>query len=103
MNGTSPILSLSKDTFPEKLTTKNMEQQKRIQYFTSIPFTPEISIAAIGDGGLSSADMEETNKIRATRCRKELMDRRRIARLHVRMFLVNSQVHYDYSTQNVIF
>lgn len=37
-------------TFPEKLMTKNIEQQKRIQYFTSVPFTPEISIATRGDG-----------------------------------------------------
>lgn len=42
-------------TFPEKLITKNMEQQKRIQYFTSIPFTPEISMAIKADGSLSSA------------------------------------------------
>lgn len=40
--------------------TKNMEQQKRIQYFTSIPFTPEISMATKGDDWLSSAEMKET-------------------------------------------
>lgn len=48
-------LSLSLDTFPEKLTTKNIEQQKRIQYFTRNPFTPEISFATRGDGWFSSA------------------------------------------------
>lgn len=53
---------LSVYTFPEKLTTKNIEQQKRIQYFTSVPFTPEIAIATRGDGWLSSAEMEETKE-----------------------------------------
>lgn len=43
-------------TFPEKLTTKNMEQQKRIQYLTSVPLTPDIIITISGDGGLSSSD-----------------------------------------------
>lgn len=58
------ILGLSGNTFPEKLTTKNMEQQKRIQYFTNIPFKPEISMATIGDGWLSSsaAIKEKKNK-----------------------------------------
>lgn len=42
--------------------TKNMEQQKRIQYFTSKPFTPEISIATRGDGWFSSAATEENQQ-----------------------------------------
>lgn len=57
------ICFLSTDTFPEKLITKNMEQQKRIQYFTSVPFTPEIRIAAKGDGGFSSADKQKKNRM----------------------------------------
>lgn len=56
------FFNLPIDTFPEKLTTKNMEQQKRIQYFTSNPFTPEIAIAARDDGWPSSAETEETEK-----------------------------------------
>ena len=55
---------LSIDTFPEKLMMKNMEQQQTIQYFTSIPFTPEITIATRGDGWLSSADMNKTKRRR---------------------------------------
>lgn len=41
-------------TFPEKLTTKNMAQQKRIQYFTSVPLTREPTIAMRGEGSLST-------------------------------------------------
>lgn len=95
------------DTFPEKLMTKNMEQQKRIQYFTSIPFTPEISIATRGDGWLSSADMEETRKRRMRRDRIARHNGNRMRRpegretytvawLHVRK-IFTSRLHWSYN------
>lgn len=33
-----------------------MEQQKRIQYLTSVPLTPVINITTNGDGWLSSSE-----------------------------------------------